>query len=77
MIMNRDIEDLFKNLTIKDLEKYNLDKPRNEKQHYVPRVYLKWFSVNEKVIIYDLDKNSFLNDWKYSSINNICKYLNL
>jgi hypothetical protein len=39
--MQNKIEHLLNNITLQDLEKYDLDIPINEKQHYVPVIYLK------------------------------------
>jgi hypothetical protein len=58
---------------LQDLEKYDLDIPINEKQHYVPVIYLKWFSKNWLIVVYDIKERIFINNWNPIYNKDICK----
>jgi len=67
------IQDLMKKSTREEIDKYATEKMTDEQQHYVPIVYLKWFSKEWFVIVYDLQNKNFLWEWKPIPPKTICK----
>lgn len=71
--MIKNIQDLMKKSTWEEIDKYSTKELSDEQQHYIPIVYLKWFSKEWFVIVYDLQNKKFLWEWKYISPKTICK----
>lgn len=61
-INESDLEYIKNILSPKEMLKFLEESLKWEKQHYVPRTYLKWFAQKEGIISFDISKMNYLNN---------------
>lgn len=71
--MIRNIQELMNKSTREEIDKYSVEELTDEQQHYVPIIYLKWFSKDWFVLVYDLQNKCFLWNGEYIPPKSICR----